>query len=75
MEKADVLEMTVHYLRERKRLEQKHQGTFIGNFVFRSFVISIVQSLFVLNRQRDELLSMFVYQILSDSFIRAETRD
>lgn len=29
MEKADVLEMTVHYLRERKRLEQKHQGIFI----------------------------------------------
>lgn len=31
MEKADVLEMTVHYLRERKRLEQKHQGIFINN--------------------------------------------
>ena len=29
MEKADVLEMTVHYLRERKRLEQKHQGIFL----------------------------------------------
>lgn len=26
MEKADVLEMTVHYLRELKRREQKQQG-------------------------------------------------
>lgn len=27
MEKADVLEMTVHYLRELKRREQKQKGT------------------------------------------------
>lgn len=32
MEKADVLEMTVHYLRERKRLEQKHQALDTANF-------------------------------------------
>lgn len=31
MEKADVLEMTVHYLRERKRLEQKHQALDTAN--------------------------------------------
>lgn len=37
MEKADVLEMTVHYLRELKRREQKQQGTDIFMFLFHFF--------------------------------------
>lgn len=65
MEKADVLEMTVHYLRERKRMEQKHQGTFI--YIFYSFWslwrIEIVYFIFVINRVSAIVKEMIYYQI------------